>query len=572
MAPRRKKVDSAKKDPSSRSTAAIFQDLDKLDEIEQEYSKPKVENKNEPIEPEGSAEEDIANAAFPFNYIYRVQDFLNANMTVIHGVQVLVCGYFIQMVYLEREKLLGKDNMLILSMVFFNWVGIAICVILGIIKGKDESKKVPDFNYIHSLLLPALLNLLHYDPNWLLINLAFNYFTIDSMNMFFNMFSCVGFYEIYKNDEIILVSTVEFTQFAFIFFVLRYALNYINTDENTSVTSLKPLEVHFITILLVNILFNRQLVSGVLPLTIFQKLIISVVIASFFTFPVVTVIPGILSILIFGGIFYGFTIYQLTPVLKDNAVNWLINYVTKDEDRVYILTVWAAITAVVIPIAFWFAHHFPLNTRRKFWHALVVVVLCFTPKILFDQVEFTLISLLGTIIVFVIIEALRYNKISFLGEFLHDTLQKFQDAKDIEGPLNLSYIYLLAGATIPIVYDYLTNKEKVSIIRYSGLIALGVGDSLASIIGKRFGTIKWKGGDKTVQGTVAFIISVFGCFFGINYLLKQKENYIPVGNWENLFVTVLLAGLLEGTSDINDNYLIPIFMPISYEILNKFNN
>ena len=130
----------------------------------------------------------------------------------------------------------------------------------------------------------------------------------------------------------------------------------------------------------------------------------------------------------------------------------------------------------------------------------------------------------------------------------------------------------MAGATIPIVYDYLTNKEKVSIIRYSGLIALGVGDSLASIIGKRFGTIKWKGGDKTVQGTVAFIISVFGCFFGINYLLKQKENYIPVGNWENLFVTVLLAGLLEGTSDINDNYLIPIFMPISYEILNKFYN
>ena len=108
MAPRRKKVDSAKKDPSSRSTAAIFQDLDKLDEIEQEYSKPKVENKNEPIEPEGSAEEDIANAAFPFNYIYRVQDFLNANMTVIHGVQVLVCGYFIQMVYLEEKNYLVK--------------------------------------------------------------------------------------------------------------------------------------------------------------------------------------------------------------------------------------------------------------------------------------------------------------------------------------------------------------------------------------------------------------------------------------------------------------------------------
>ncbi|RCK65730.1 Dolichol kinase [Candida viswanathii] len=570
MAPRRKKAEPTKKDPSARSTAAIFQDLDKLDEAEQEYSKPKEEKKKEYVEPEGSAEEDIANAAFPFNYIYRVQDFMNANMTVVHGVQVLVCGYFIQMLYLEREKFLGKDAMVILSVVFFNWVGVAICVILGIVKGKDESKRIPDFNYIHSLLLPALVNLLHYDPNWLLVNLGFNYFTIDSMNMFFNMFSCVGFFEIYRTEESILVTTAEFGQYAFIFFVLRYALNYINTDDESTGVSLKPLEIHLVCVLLVNILFNRELVNGVLPLTIFQKLIISVVIASFFTFPVVTIVPGILSILIFAGVFYGFTIFQLNPVLNDNAINWLINYVTKDSDRVFIISVWAGMTAVIIPVAFWFAHHFPLNTRRKFWHALVVVFLCFTPKILFDQVEFTLISLLGTIIVFVIIEALRYNKVSFLGEYLHETLQQFQDAKDIEGPLNLSYIYLLAGSTIPIVYDYLTNKDKVSIIRYSGLIALGVGDSLASIIGKRFGTIKWKGGDKTVQGTAAFITSVFGCFFAINYLLRNMDNYIPVTNWENLFVTVLLAGFLEGTSNINDNYLIPIFIPISYEILNKF--
>lgn len=572
MAPRRKKVETAKKDPSARSTAAIFQDLDNLDKVEQDYSKQKDTKKNEPVEPEGNAEEDIANASFPFNYIYRVQDFVNANMTVIHGVQVLVCGYFVQMLYLERERFLGKDSMVALSMIFFNWVGVAICVILGIVKGKDESKKIPDFNYIHSFLLPALLNLLHYDPNWLLINLAFNYFTIDSMNMFFNMFSCVGFYEIYKNDAIILISTAEFAQFAFIFFVLRYALNYINTDENSTATSLKPLEIHLISILLVNVLFNKQLVNGVLPLVIFQKLIISVVIASFFTFPVITIIPGILSILIFAGIFYGFTIFQLTPILNNNAVTWLINYVSNDEDRLHIISVWAALSTIVIPIAFWSAHYFYLNTRRKFWHALIIVFLCFTPKILFDQIEFTLISLLGTIIVFVIIEALRYNKVSFLGEFLYETLQKFQDSKDIEGPLNLSYIYLLVGTTIPIVYDYLVNKEKVSIIRYSGLIALGVGDSLASIIGKRFGTIKWKGGDKTVQGSIAFVVSVFGCFFGINYYLKDVTNYIPIGNWENLFVTVLLAGLLEGTSDINDNCLIPIFIPICFEFLNKFYN
>ena len=108
----------------------------------------------------------------------------------------------------------------------------------------------------------------------------------------------------------------------------------------------------------------------------------------------------------------------------------------------------------------------------------------FHPEILFGQIEFTLISLLGTLIVFMIVEGIRYNRLSYIGEFLHKTLSVFQDTKDLQGPLNLSYIYLLAGVTIPIVYDYLVNKDTVTIIRYSGLITLGVGDTFASVIGK----------------------------------------------------------------------------------------
>ena len=242
----------------------------------------------------------------------------------------------------------------------------------------------------------------------------------------------------------------------------------------------------------------------------------------------------------------------------------------KDETRVHIISIWVAMSVTIIPIVFYFANYLRLNTRRKIWHGLMVFALCFTPEILFGQIEFTLISLLGTLIVFMIVEGIRYNRLSYIGEFLHKTLSVFQDTKDLQGPLNLSYIYLLAGVTIPIVYDYLVNKDTVTIIRYSGLITLGVGDTFASVIGKKFGTFKWKGSNKSVQGTIAFIVSVLLCTYGADYYLTQNNtNYLPIKNWENTFVTILLAGLLEGTCDINDNYLIPIFFPISYELLNK---
>lgn len=583
MAGRKRKNESKKPNPTARSTAAIFQDINNLDELE---SKTKIDNNksNEETndEPAGSPEEDIANAGFPFNYLYRVQDHLNENMSVVHAVQCLVSLFFIQMVYLDRVKIIdySKDEhlpMQVIAVIFFNWVGVFLCTVLGMVKNKSENKVMPDFNYIYSLLLPALLSVLHFNKDWLLVNLSLNYFVIDSMNPIFNLFSSLGFYEVYKDEETTLISTFQFGQYAAIFLVFQYILNYINTEETDDDsnakprTSLKRLEIHLIVLLLINILFNPAFTGGnVLPMKIFQKLIISFIISSFFTFPIISFTPGILVILIFGGIFYGFTIFQLTPILNDNAVNWLYNYVMKDETRVHIISIWVAMSVTIIPMVFYFANYLRLNTRRKIWHGLMVIALCFTPEILFGQIEFTLISLLGTLIVFMVVEGIRYNRLYYIGEFLHKTLSVFQDTKDLQGPLNLSYIYLLAGVTIPIVYDYLVNKDTVTIIRYSGLITLGVGDTFASVIGKKFGTFKWKGSNKSVQGTIAFIVSVLLCTYGADYYLTQNNtNYLPIKNWENTFVTILLAGFLEGTCDINDNYLIPIFFPISYELLNK---
>ena len=85
------------------------------------------------------------------------------------------------------------------------------------VKNKSENKVMPDFNYIYSLLLPALLSVLHFNKDWLLVNLSLNYFVIDSMNPIFNLFSSLGFYEVYKDQETTLISTFQFGQYAAIF-------------------------------------------------------------------------------------------------------------------------------------------------------------------------------------------------------------------------------------------------------------------------------------------------------------------------------------------------------------------
>ncbi|RUO95322.1 hypothetical protein BC936DRAFT_144457, partial [Jimgerdemannia flammicorona] len=42
----------------------------------------------------------------------------------------------------------------------------------------------------------------------------------------------------------------------------------------------------------------------------------------------------------------------------------------------------------------------------------------------------------------------------------------------------------------------------------SGILALGLGDSMASIVGKYLGRHRWPGTNKTVEGTAAYVASV----------------------------------------------------------------
>ncbi|EGW31498.1 dolichol kinase [Spathaspora passalidarum NRRL Y-27907] len=551
MSSRSRAKKNQKEDSSSRSTASIFKNVTKEDFEEKEKEKEQQAVPSESVKEE--EEDDIANAAFPFNYIYIGQDFLNDNLTFLKTVQLLVIGFFIQLLYLERakfEKL--NDN---LGLILFNALGVVSAMILSHVKGAD--KTLPDFNYIYCVVLLLLYNIVHYSPKWFIANISLNYFIVDKLNPLFNLASSVMFHEIYKQDE--SLTTVQYSQIASFHFLLSTSLDYVNKK------SLKKSEVQSICLIITNLLFNYELVKAQ-PLIIFQKLLISLVISAALVYSVYKVIPDLLTIALFSGLFYFFTTFQLTKVLGSNPVIWLYNYV-KDEPRFGLLFSWLRLALVVIPLVFYLADKFSLNVKRKIWHVFVIVVLTFTPSILFDQIEFTLLSLYGVLIIFILVELLRLNEITQVGEFLAEQLSQFQDSKDVG--INISYIYLLAGVTFPITYDYVINGNNVTIVRYFGLLTLGVGDTFASIIGRRFGSYKWKGSNKSVQGSVAFVVSVFAAIYLIEYAFAARVDYTNVRNWENVLVAVILGAVLEGTADLNDNLLVPVFIPITFEVLNR---
>ncbi|KAK6200382.1 uncharacterized protein RJT21DRAFT_121281 [Scheffersomyces amazonensis] len=583
---------------TQRSTATIFQNVDPetlASSAATEEPKPN-DSINSEKQQEQERDVELETAGFPFNITYRVQDFLNEQLTLLKSVQLLVFLYLSQIIYANYEKLEKLNETW--WVIGANFIGILAALILNYVKGfaPGETKYPPEFNYLYSVLLPLLFSIVHYNEKFFNVNLALNYFIVDRLHPFFVVFSSIAFYEIYNTSE--ETPTFQYVIICLTHFVISIGLNYINDgffDEDIEIIeievdddeidiedeiieievqrSFSRAEIQLISVIFTNLIWNHDLVEPYLPLVIFQKLFVSLVASTLFSYPLYLYLPYIVTGSVFSAMFYFLTNYQLQPTLGENSVVWIYTYIFENEERLTFLKVWLSLLAVIVPTIFYLAKNWSKNWRRKSWHFLIIVILLFSPSILIEQVEFTLISLLGLIIVFILAEIIRYSKFSFLGKYLSKILIQFQDEKDLQGPFNLSYIYLLVGITIPIIYDYILNgTTQVSIIRYMGVVALGLGDAIASIIGGSFGSIKWKGSDKSIQGSAAFIISNLVAFKAIDYYLSTNFNsvYIPIDpHWENLFVVTFLSAILEGTSNLNDNFFIPIILPIGYELINR---
>ncbi|ODQ63102.1 hypothetical protein NADFUDRAFT_11749, partial [Nadsonia fulvescens var. elongata DSM 6958] len=229
---------------------------------------------------------------------------------------------------------------------------------------------------------------------------------------------------------------------------------------------------------------------------------------------------------------------------------------------------WIILLALFIPLIHSARSYMPLDLRRKSWHFLVVIL--FLPTLAITP-SFSRLALGGAITLFLLMEFIRATTIPPIGKFLHDSLSMYTDARDTCGPIIVSHIFLILGIALPVLLNGSTPSP-------AGVICLGLGDSTASLIGRRFGRHKWPNSSKSIEGTLAMVIAMM---LGI-YLAKSTLNFSltvnlhddvddilvvnntyssldNVGLPQILTVTVLTS-LLEGIGEINDNIIVPLYM------------
>ncbi|AET39620.1 dolichol kinase Ecym_4587 [Eremothecium cymbalariae DBVPG len=403
---------------------------------------------------------------------------------------------------------------------------------------------LPSFNTVYLLFLPFMIALL-FNRELALANcsMAFN---AASIPVYFRLPLQLAVplinYEFYdkrrRNMVAVLINTV-----------ICYAL-----EQVSELKSLDKVDCNLFSILLTNVLYmidSESLHFSILRICLYG--FFSAIAANYvLSFALVKVHPYARTLALltsFALIFPATVLTQLHVSDRHNALVWLCYYILESPTRMKILGCWLVSLLILVPNIFAFKSHLSLNMSRKIWHFALLPLLI--PQMTFDP-EFTVLAIAGTLVLFLIVEYFRYLNLAPFGDFINSQLRSFTDFRDDKGPIIISYLYLIIGVSFPL----LINHSLV------GVISLGVGDSLASIVGKNLGRNRWPGTNKTVEGTAAFILATSIVSLWCKHYLAAFDT---VTN-KNIVLVCVVSGLLEGNSNLNDNILIPSFMLIFMEL------
>jgi dolichol kinase len=105
-------------------------------------------------------------------------------------------------------------------------------------------------------------------------------------------------------------------------------------------------------------------------------------------------------------------------------------------------------------------------------------------------------------------------------------LRRFTDERD-SGPLILTHMYLLLGCALPLWINLISHSGSGSIsysssksdfvdllVNLAGVLMLGIGDTMASLLGTRYGRHRLHAHTKkTLEGTIGSIVSVLFCTY-----------------------------------------------------------
>ncbi|KAJ5583035.1 YjgF/Yer057p/UK114 family [Penicillium sp. DV-2018c] len=227
-----------------------------------------------------------------------------------------------------------------------------------------------------------------------------------------------------------------------------------------------------------------------------------------------------------------------------------------------------------------------VDTRRKIFHGMMVVM--FLPSIFVDP-AFCSMALALVLSIFLLLDLFRASQLPPISRPLTNFLAPYVDGRDHRGPVIISHIFLLIGCSIPLWLSlsdlprsgigpwagWEIQSRDVSMA--SGVICVGMGDAAASLVGRRYGRLKWFwGGGKSLEGSIAFVAAVTcgliavraWLVFGgwpVSAIESSEGTAFSAHFWGWTFVkAVLAAGGTSATEAIltgcNDNVVVPVVL------------
>lgn len=224
-----------------------------------------------------------------------------------------------------------------------------------------------------------------------------------------------------------------------------------------------------------------------------------------------------------------------------------------------------------------------VDTRRKVFHFMMVAM--FLPATFIDP-TFCALGLAVVLAVFLLLDLVRASQLPPLSKPIANFLTPYVDGRDLRGPVVVSHIFLLIGCAIPLwlslaalprtgegaLRGWEVPTRDISMV--SGVVCVGLGDAAASLIGRRWGRRKWIwGGGKSIEGSVAFALAVFGGLAAAGIWLKvggwpvsgDDTRLDARGGWwptvGKMGICASVASLTEAVlTGGNDNVVVPVIL------------
>lgn len=254
-------------------------------------------------------------------------------------------------------------------------------------------------------------------------------------------------------------------------------------------------------------------------------------------------------------------VYVYAFVLLDNRepIVFFISFVfARGFVRPVLIMFWLCVSLTFTLLAYLFRPPRLSKTEcRKFYHFAASIVV--TSGLLFDPALIR-VALCVAIFAIEIAEACRYHKAFLVGDLVNFIFNPFMTNSEHPEMAELSPITLLLGLSYPLLFqrtslmgEAATSKDRMPLCTYAGVLSTGIGDSLASVVGTRFGRTHWPRRKRTIEGSISNFIGQIVSALMLLLVGRQWTVLTSIRSVVLIVAGICVSVLFEAFSRADDN-------------------